>query len=284
MNSSNKDYLIRVLSVMLGSFIYAISINSFVAPNKLLSGGVAGMSLLLQYLSKIPSGYWVLILNIPIFILGLKKVDKDFIFFSFLGMISMSTFLVLTKGIGSFIKVDDMIIATIFGAVLNGLGMGIIFKNRASQGGTDIIAVIIRNKNGAKISTLYFALNGIIVLLGAFATSLKLTLYTVILMYIQSVVIDKVIVGFEQKKALIIVTEKQELISENIMGKIGRGVTLFYGEGGYTGDHKKVIYCVVTLKELTKVKKLIEEIDKSALISVMDVAEVEGKGFLKPAL
>lgn len=279
-----KEFITRVLMVLLGSLLYAVAINAFIAPHKLLSGGIAGISLLSQYITKIPSGYWVFILNIPVFILGLKKVDKDFVIFSFIGMLSMSGFLILTKDIGAFLIVDDIVISTIFGAIISGIGMGIIFRNRASQGGTDIIAVIIRNKNGAKMSTLYFILNGAIVLLGVLVTNLKLTLYTVILMYIKSLVIDKVITGFDQKKMLMVVTSKEKDVSSAIMNKIGRGVTFLNGEGAYTGDSKKVIYCIVALKELTRTKKIIDDIDNRALISVMDTSEVQGKGFLKPAL
>src|SRR3712207_2684273 len=182
MDSSNLNekgsLLKRIALVTLGGLLYAVAINIFISPNKLLSGGIAGMSLLAQYFTNIPSGYWVFILNIPIFILGLKKVDKDFILFSLIGMFTMSVFLVLTKNICTVIEVDDLVISTVFGAVLSGIGMGLVFKSRASQGGTDIIAVIIRQKNGAKMSTLYFTLNGAIVLMGIFATNFKLTLYT----------------------------------------------------------------------------------------------------------
>lgn len=288
MDSSNLNekgsLLKRIALVTLGGLIYAVAINIFISPNKLLSGGIAGMSLLAQYFTNIPSGYWVFILNIPIFILGLKKVDKDFILFSLIGMFTMSVFLVLTKNICTVIEVDDLVISTVFGAVLSGIGMGLVFKSRASQGGTDIIAVIIRQKNGAKMSTLYFTLNGAIVLMGIFATNFKLTLYTIALMYIKALVIDKVINGFDEKKIVMIVTEKEEEISKAIMYEIGRGTTYLYGEGGYTGEQKKIIYCLLTTKELNRVKKSIDSIDSNALVSISDAEEVQGKGFLKPAL
>ena len=280
----NNNIVKRSLLVSLGSLFYAIGINAFIAPHKLLSGGVAGISLLFQYVTDVPSGYWVFILNIPIFIIGIKKVDKDFVFFSILGMLTMSGFLIVTRNIVAFLKVDDIVISTIFGAVISGIGMGIIFKNRASQGGTDIIAVIIRNKNGAKMSTLYFIINGAIVLLGVFVTNLKLTLYTVLLMYIKSLIIDKVIVGFEQKKMIMAITSKEKEISNEIMNKIGRGVTFLDAEGAYTGNKKKVLYCIVTLKELARTKAIIDKIDDKALISIIDASEVQGNGFLKPAL
>lgn len=284
MVKEKKDFFKKIALVSLGSLLYAIAINIFIAPHKLLSGGIAGISLLTQYITNVPSGYWVFILNIPIFILGLKKVDKDFVFFSMIGMITMSIFLVLTKNISSIFVVKDLFISTLFGAVISGFGMGLIFRNRASQGGTDIIAVIIRNKNGAKMSTLYFILNGAIVLLGVFFTNLELTLYTVVLMFVKSIVIDKVISGFEQKKIIMIVTEKEKEMSNMIMKETGRGTTYLYGEGSYSGEKKKIIYSLLTTKELNHIKGLVEKIDSNALISISEAEEIRGKGFLKPAL
>ncbi|SKA79004.1 Uncharacterized membrane-anchored protein YitT, contains DUF161 and DUF2179 domains [Clostridium sp. USBA 49] len=280
----NKNLIKRILMVSLGSLIYALAINIFIAPHKLLSGGIAGISLLVQYITKVPSGYWVFILNIPIFILGLKKIDKDFVFFSMIGMLTMSIFLVLTKDISRLIIVNDLFISTLFGAVFSGIGMGLIFKSRASQGGTDIIAVIIRNKNGVKMSDLYFILNGTIAFLGIFFTSIELTLYTILLMFIKSLVIDKVTEGFDHKKIVIIITQKEKEVSNLIMDETGRGTTYLYGEGAYSGEKKKVIYSLMTTKELNDVKKLIEKIDPTSLISISEAEEITGKGFLKPVL
>lgn len=284
MASENKNFFKRAAIVSLGSFIYALAINIFIAPHKLLSGGIAGLSLLTQYATAVPSGYWVFILNIPIFILGLKKIDKDFVLFSMVGMVSMSLFLVLTKNFGSLIVVKDLFISTLFGAVISGTGMGLIFKNRASQGGTDIIAVIIRNKKGIKMSTLYFALNATIVLLGVFFTSVELTLYTVMSMFIKSLVIDKIIEGFDQKKIVMIITQKEEQISKMIMERTGRGTTYLYGEGSYSGEKKKVIYSLMTSNELNDIRKIVREIDPLSIVSVSEAEEVSGTGFLKPAL
>ncbi|MBU5293632.1 YitT family protein [Anaerosalibacter bizertensis] len=284
MNKEQKEFCIKVIKILLGSLIYSIAVNGFISPHHLLSGGVTGISLILQYISNIPSGYWVLIINIPIFIIGYKFVDRDFIILSFIGTISMSLLLILTKDIASYLKVDDIVISTIFGGVLTGIGAGIIFKAGASQGGTDIIAIIIRRKHGIKISTLYFILNGIIAGLGVLITSLKLTLYTLALMYIKSLAIDKAINAFNKKKILLIVTSKEQEVSEAIINRIGRGTTFLYGEGAYTGIKRKIIYCVVTENELHRVKKMIEEIDETALISISDAIDVQGRGFIKPAI
>lgn len=283
MKNINKKIKI-IASILLGSLIYAIAINAFIAPHKLLSGGVAGISLLLEYVSNIPSGLWVFVVNVPIFIVGYKLVNREFIVHSFIGMISMSTFLLLTKNVVNFIRVEDMFIAALFGGVLSGFGMGIIFKVGASQGGTDIIAVIIRKKNGAKISTLYMILNAIIVGFGVFVTNITLAAYTLVSMYVKSQVIDGVINSFNKKRVLMIITSKEEEVSKAIMDKIGRGITYLYGEGAYTGAKRKVLYCIVVENQLNKARAIIEEIDNKAIISISEALDVQGKGFLKPAL
>lgn len=279
----NKIYS-KIFIVLLGSMIYAVAINAFITPHKLLSGGVAGIAIIFQYVTKIPSGYWILLINIPIFIIGYKKLDKEFMILSLIGMISMSTFLVLTENIARYIMVDDIVISTIFGAVVSGIGMGLIFKDGASQGGTDIIAVLIRKKNGSKISTLYFALNIIIVIMGFFVTSLSLTLYTMVLMYIKSLVIDKIINLFNEKRIIMVVSEKEEEISRAILSELGRGVTFLYGEGAYTKVKRRILYCTVNEMEINKAKKIVEKIDDKAFISILQACDVQGNGFLKAAI
>lgn len=279
-----KENVFRVLMICLGSLISSIAINAFIIPHKLLSGGVFGVSLIIQYMSGLPSGYLILIFNIPIFLIGLKAVDKDFIFFSLIGMLSLSGFLLITKDISSYLKVNDILLSCIYGGVIGGIGAGIVFRNRASQGGVDIIAVIIKRKVGTSIASLSFGINLFIVAVGAAISDVEKAMYTLILMYITSVVVDKVIGGFDIKKMLLIITDKEEEVSNAIMKDLERGVTFFYGEGAYTGDKKKVLYCIITVKQLSRIKKIIEDIDRTAFISVVDTSEVKGHGFKKPAL
>lgn len=279
-----KEISIRISIIILGSFISAIAVNAFIIPHKLLSGGVFGASLIIQYLTGLPSGYLVLVFNIPIFIIGLKAVDRDFIFFSLIGMLSLSGFLILTKDISTYLKVNDILLSCIYGGVIGGIGAGLVFRSRASQGGLDIIAVIIKKRVGTSIASFSFAINLVIVVIGAAISSVEKAMYTLILMYITSVVINKVIGGFDMKKMLLIISDKEEEVSNAIMQDLGRGVTFFYGEGAYTGDRKKVLYCIITVKQLARVKKIIEDIDETAFISIVDTSEVNGRGFKGPAL
>lgn len=282
--SNKKELLIRIAFVLLGSFLNSIAINLFIIPHKLLSGGVAGIAIIVQYLANIPSGYLILALNIPIFIYGMREVDRDFIIFSIIGTFSLSAFLVLTAGIRKYLIVDDILLSSIFAGVIGGFGAGIVFRNRASMGGVDIIAVAIKRRSGINISTISLGINVVIVFIGLFINRIEIALYTLITMYISSVVINRVIEGFDRKKLLLIVTEKEKEVSSIIMEELGRGVTYLYGEGAYTGENKRIIYCIVTLNQIVKVKKMVQDIDPTSFISVIDAAEVQGKGFKGPAL
>ena len=273
----------RIGFILLGSLVYSIGVNVFLIPHKLLSGGVAGISILIQYITGISSGYFVILLNIPIFIIGIKAIDKEFGIMSFIGMSSMSLFLILTKNFHSFYTMNDPLLSCICGGIITGLGSGIIFKNRASEGGTDIISVILKKKYGMSIGSISFIINTFIVTLGTFIGSLEIAVYTLISMYIKSKVIDKAIEGFDKESAIIVITKKSDKIKQAIHEKLGRGVTYLYGEGTYTGDKKNVIYCILTAKQISEAKKLIREIDDAAVISIIETTEVQGKGFREVA-
>lgn len=273
------DRIFRVILVILGTLIYSTSVNMFLTPHKLIAGGVTGVGIIIEYITNIPSGIFVFLLNIPLFIVGIKTLDKEFGMFSILGMSSMSIFLVLTKNISSVYKINDIFLSTLCGGIICGIGMGIVFRCRASEGGTDIISVIIRKKYGMKISTMTFAINMIIVLIGAFLGSIEVAIYTLISMYAKSWAMDKVIEGLDKKKLIFVISTKCDTINTYILNKLGRGVTFLNGEGGYTGESKKIIYCVMSTTQLARAKEYIRHIDPKSVITIMDVAEVEGKGF-----
>ncbi|WP_242859778.1 YitT family protein [Clostridium drakei] len=278
-----KENLIKILMIIMGSLVYSIGVNLFIVPHKLLSGGVAGIAIICQYLTRVPSGYFIILINIPIFLIGVRSVDKSFGFFSFIGMISMSVCLILTRNIHSMYYLPDPLLSALCGGIITGIGMGIIFKNRASQGGTDIIAVVVKKKYGVSIGRIAFLINVGVVTIGMIIGSFQIAIYTLISMYLNSAVLDKIIQGVEREKVVFIVTRKSDKVKDEILKKLNRGVTYLYGEGAYTGDKKNIIYCILSPKEIEQVKSLIENIDDSAVISIMDTAEVKGKGFRQAA-
>ncbi|MGF7059907.1 YitT family protein [Brassicibacter mesophilus] len=276
-----KQLTKRILLILAGSFISAVGINAFIIPHKLLSGGVTGLALIIQYLTHINSGVFILLFNIPIFLIGIKEVNKEFTLFSLIGMGSLSLFLLITKDLSQYLKTHEILLSSIYGGVLVGAGLGITFSNRASQGGTDIIAVVIKKRTGASIGNISFIINVFIVLLGASINGIEIALYTFITMYISANVLNRIIDGFERKRVLFIITQKDDEVGQAIMSEIKRGVTFLNGMGAYTGNEKRVIYCTVTLRQLPRVKVLVEKIDPTAFMTILEASEVNGRGFKK---
>jgi len=278
----SSDFFKRVLFIALGCLIISISINVFIAPHSLLSGGVSGIALILFYLTKIPTGYLIFLLNVPVFIIGLKQVDREFIIISFFGMILFSFTLILTRPLHDYFYIEDLLASCIAGGVVSGIGNGLIFRQRGSLGGSDIISVVLRKKYSIEMSTLIFGINLVVVTLGMIINSVTLSIYTLISMYISSSVLNIILDGLDRKKMLIIVTTKGEKCAEGLTGKMKRGVTMLSGKGGYTGEEKEVLQCAVSSRQIATAKKIVLEIDPNSFISIIDVAEVQGRGFKGP--
>ena len=276
----------RFLSILLGSLISTIAINEYLIPHHLLSGGVGGIALIVQYLTNISAGAMILVINIPIFIIGIREIDRDFITYSFVGTVSLSLLLIVMKNITifNFLRVDDIMLASIFGGVLNGVGSGIVFRNRGSMGGTDIIAVIVKKHKSINIGTVLFLTNIVVILAGSILYGVKPAMYTLISMYISSVVLDRVQEGFDRRKSVFIVSSKEDEVAGAIMQKLHRGVTFLEGEGAYTRASRRIIYCIVTTTQLAQLKHIVESVDSQAFLSVSDTAEVLGKGFKRSEL
>lgn len=281
---NKAEFIKRVLMILLGSLTSAIGINSFIIPHKLISSGVTGIAIIIEYMASIPTGVLIFILNIPIFIFGMRETDKEFMIYSLLGMVSNSLFLIFTRNIYMYINTSDILLSSIFGGALTGIGLGLILKNGGSMGGIDIIAVAFKRKTGINVSTLSLVMNMIIVGFGAFISGMDIILYTLLSIYISTSLMDRVIEGLDRKKLLFIVTEKEAEVSKAIMESLHRGVTYFYGEGAYTGERRRVLYCIVPLKQLVRVKRITEEADPKAFITIIDASEVQGSGFKKQSV
>ena len=276
----NKSFYVDVVVIILGCFISSLGVNLFLSNAKLLSGGVTGIGLILQYLWNIPSGITVFILNIPLFIVSYKFLSKRFTIYTAIGMISFSTALMLTKPLSSLVQVDDTLLYCIYGGVLSGIGYGLVFFRNGSIGGTDIITMVVRKKySNLDIGKVGFGFNLIIVTLAAFIFGLPKALYTLLSMFITSTILDKVLNGFTSKKLLLVLTEKEEDIITYVIKNMHRGITSLMAEGGYTHNQKKLLYIAVTTSQMISLKNRILRIDPKAFITIIDVSEVKGKGF-----
>lgn len=271
-----------IIMIMIGGTLSGISFNVFIMPHKLLSGGISGIALISSYLFGFSPGIMIFVLNIPIFLFGIKYVDKEFIILSLIGMTAFSVFIDVFSFLKTMIYIDDVMLSCIFGGILNGVGMGIVFRNRASQGGIDIISVIVKKYWSINLGSTSLIINFIIVSFAAIIfNNLMIAMYTLISMYVASTVLDKVQEGFDVRKSVMIISEKEHEVGKEILKRLHRGVTYLEGEGAYTGNKKKVIYCIVTLNQLAKLKQIVREIDSNAFITVSDTTEVSGQGFSK---
>lgn len=282
MNSKifNKQMYKDMFFVALGSLVATLGVNLFLVNANLLSAGLSGITLIVQYVTGFSAGYLFFILNIPLFILSYKKLNKRFTFLSLIGGVTFSIGLIITDPLTNVIKIDDIMLLSMYGGVISGIGYGIVFSNRGSTGGLDIISAYIKKKyDSFDIGSISFVVNCIIVLVSIFFFGASSALYTLFSMYITSYLLDKVMKGFNKNKMILIISEKEDRVSNNIMEKLGRSVTFLYGKGGYKKQEKRILYCVVSLRQLPKLKYLVREIDGNAFISILDAAEVQGAGF-----
>lgn len=277
-----KHVLLDFLIIFIGCFIASIGVNLFLVNAQLLSSGVTGIALMIQYSIKIKSGISIFIINIPLLLLSYKYLKKRFTIYSVFGMISLSLSLLITERLPHISSINDSLIYCIYGGVLCGLGYGLVFSRNGSTGGVDIISMIIKQKySNFEIGKLGFAINCLIISISAFLFELSKALYTLISIFIQAIILDKVLNGFNSKKLLLIISEKDDDIVEYVIKEMTRGVTSLVAEGEYTHQYRKMLYIAVTSNQMVSLKSKILKIDPKAFITIIDVAEINGKGFNK---
>lgn len=276
--------LYEMILITIGTFLLSVSITVFYAPNNLVTGGFTGLAIIiadiaLKYFNlTVPIWLTNTLLNIPLFLLSIKTSGKKFLFKTFFATILLSFMLFFT---GFLPKIDvDLFLASVFGGVLGGTGLGLVFLGLATTGGTDLVAFLI-NKfiKHISVSKLILYLDSAIVLIGLFIFGPINAMYAIIAIYINSKCIEGILEGLNFAKAVFIISDHCELISKKIMETTERGVTGLNGMGMYSGNDKTVLLTVVSVKEIIKVKEETNKIDKNAFIIVADVREVLGEGF-----
>ena len=271
-----------ILALVAGSALYAGAVNLFTVPNNIAPGGVTGIATIFNHLFGLPIGTMILIINIPLFLIGAKVMG-----FRFLGKTAVATVLVSVfidvsaPFIDRFAYTSDSLLASVYGGVLSGAGLAIIFLRGGTTGGTDILArVIHRYKPHFSMGRLILILDAIIITGAGIAyRSVDSALYAVIVIFASSVVIDRVLFGADAGKAVYVMSKKSEEITKAIMERMGRGVTLLDGHGAYTGQKKTIILCVVRKHETTRLRRLVDEIDPDAFMLISGAGEVLGEGF-----
>ncbi|HOA13825.1 MAG TPA: YitT family protein [Myxococcota bacterium] len=274
-----RDNLKRILLVLLGSFLAALGVQLFLVPIHLLTAGIAGFALLLSYVTPIPAGLGLFILNVPIFLFCMKYLEKEFLVWSIVGMITLSASFALTAPLADLHPVKDMYLNLIAGAVVSGFGCGLVFRARASQGGTDVIAAAVRKISSVRIGYLLFVLNASVVVILAIMYGLEPALATIVVIAIESVVIERTIIGVDGNKALMIITRKPDEIAAELMKRVDRGVTIIEASGAYTHERRPIVLCILRTRQLALATKIVRDIDPESFTYVHDVTEVIGHGF-----
>ncbi|QJA08882.1 YitT family protein [Romboutsia sp. CE17] len=279
-NTVLEDNLfLRYTVIVIGMLVACVGINGFLRQAHLLSGGVTGIAAIINYTTDINIGLLTFLINIPIFILGFIFLERDFCITSLINMVLFSVLLGITQDIGNYIPIDDILLQSVFGGILSGVGSGMVFRTKSSQGGTDIIGAILKFKRNIPVKDTVLAANLIIVSVGGVIFGMNLALYTLIGFYVSASAMSFVKDAMTYEKSVMVISKESELIAKEIMSTLVRGVTFLEAEGAYTKEKKRIIYCIVLSKEIPKIKEIALKYDQKAFISVNDVTEVKGRGF-----
>ena len=269
-----KQALWNLCLICLGSVLVAVAINGILIPHQFVSGGFTGVALVIHYLfQSFPLSWLYFLLNVPVFILGWAFVGRRFFFYSIVGMVIFSAAI---AWVHVPVPIHDKILSAILAGIITGIGAGIILRSSGSSGGSDILSVILVNRFSIRIGTTILAFNAIILAATSLLFSLDAALYTLIYIYVASQIINIVLTGLSQRKSIFIISPKWQEISQEILDKVGRGVTFIRGQGAYSGQDEQILYTVITLRELHRIKEIIRQVDKNAFVAVNNTLEVMG--------
>jgi len=265
--------------IIIGALIFAYGLEAFLVPNKVIDGGVTGISLILEELTHINFSIFLVVLNVPFLFIGYKQIGKSFTFQSLFGIILAALFTELFHNVQPV--TDQPLLAAIFGGIVLGLGVGLVLRNNGALDGTEILATLISSKGSFSVGQIVMFFNVFILGSAGFVFSINSTFYSLIAYYIAFRMIDIVVVGMNESKAVWIISDEYEEISAAIRDRLGRTVTFFHGEGGYSGETRKIIYCVITRLEEAKLKAIVRNFDPSAFLAMSDISDVRGGQFKK---
>lgn len=267
--------------VGLGALVLSLAINMFLSPGGIVTGGVTGLGIIIERLTLRWLGFVVpiwatnLIVDTPLLIYVYRLRDMDLFKKTLFGSLSLTVFLWLTALINT--EKSDYILSTVFGGALSGLGVGLIFRGEGTTGGSDLIATLLNRRfKDIKISNILFVIDSIVILLGFFTFGQQATMYALITVFIASKVIDLVVAGVNYAKVVFILSDCPEKINLELINKLGRGATILFGRGGYTGKDKNVVMVVASARQIGLLKELIYNIDRRAFVFIADVREVLG--------
>ena len=265
----------NLLLIFAGSVLCAAAVKGILVPKQFLAGGVTGLALLGHYVfPSLPIGFIYFLLNIPLFVIGWMFVGRRFFWYSLAGMMIFSAVIFWPYPV---FPVEDMILNALAAGIISGIGSGIILRSLGSAGGLDVLSVILFKRFSIRPGNTVMTFHAILLFIALFRLPMEIVLYTLIYLYINSHFVNLVVIGLNQRKAIMIISPQWKEISHQIMDKLQRGVTIVKGEGGYSGQQLHILYSVVTFTELSRFKELIRKVDPNAFVVVTETLEVMGR-------
>ncbi|MFR9711343.1 YitT family protein [Paenibacillus sp. MB22_1] len=268
--------------IVIGAVIVSVALELFLVPNKITDGGITGISVMSSYLSGLPLGVFLFLFNLPFLIVGYKQIGKTFAISTLLGISVMSAGTTLLHHVEPF--VTDTLLAFVFGGILLGIGTGLVIRFGGSLDGTEIVAILISRRTPFSVGEVIMFFNFFILLCAGFVFGWERALFSVLAYYIAYKSIDIVVEGLNESKSVWIISDQIDEIGDAILSRLGRGVTYLTGEGGFSGDPKKVIFCVITRLEEAKLKEIVNHYDENAFLAVGNIHDVKGGRFKKKAI
>ncbi len=272
-------HIMRYVIIIFGCFLAAAAYNLFLIPMNFVTGGVSGIAVILYYLFDLPIGTMNFVINIPILYIAYRYFGRLYFFDTILGTILFSLALDLTSFLTAYPPLKEPILCAVIGGVISGAGYGLIFRSNCNTGGVDVIAALIKKLYSYNIGTMIFVMDCLIVMAGIWMFDYDIAAYSFIAMYLAGVLTNKFIAGFDTRKSVMIMTQEPEKIADAIMIELDRGVTFLYGQGGYTRQDRKIVYAVVSMRQVSRIREITLDIDAKAFFIISDANEVTGEGF-----
>ncbi len=279
-----KSEAVPHIASFVGNFIAAVGINAFFIPQHLLSNGISGVAIIFYFLIGVPAGIANFVLNIPIMIACYKFMGRRYTIISVIGTFWLSFLMSLTSFIADWKIIEDPMLSCIAGGLVTGVGFGILYRYNVNSGGLDVVGAIMKKFYSLDIANVVMGLNTLILFVAAFMFSIQLAVLTFVGIYIGTYITNKVVIGLRQRKSVIIISNRSDVIANILMRYVGHGATFLHGQGAYTMQDKRVIYAVIKLTEVAKVKELVNKLDPKAFMIISDASEVIGRGFTGPAV
>ncbi len=277
MSRRNKKMVVDAALIVVGVLIMSLAYVCFMVPNKIAPGGLTGLSTVFHYLFGLPVGTMTLVMNIPLFLMGFRRMG---LFFALRSLFATVTSSLLIDFLPLPALTSNPMLASIFGGLAMGIGLGMILKGGATTGGSDLLASLIAIKlPQVRLSIIIFAVDTIVVLLSGIVFDPETALYALIALYISTIGIDFVQEGPKRAKTFMVVTNDAERMSKHILEKLNHGVTKLYGKGMYSGEERDMLFCVVYRSEVSAFKEIMREVDPTAFSIIFDVHEAIGEGF-----